>query len=79
LSWEALKKVNNKNPEEEIYLNPSNEDIKEVFRPIDEKIQNKYHLLNQDIFEQYICFKTLFAYKSTTDVVPKLIDACGWI
>lgn len=27
---EALKKVNNKNPEEEIYLNPSNEDIKEV-------------------------------------------------
>ena len=47
-------------------------DINEIFRPIDEKVENKYYLLNQEIFEQYIYVKTVFAHPSTKEAVPKL-------
>lgn len=69
---EALKYIHNEKSEEEIYVYSANEDINEIFRPIDEKVENKYYLLNQEIFEQYIYVKTLFAHPSTKEAVPKL-------
>jgi hypothetical protein len=69
---EALKNIQNEKSEEEIYVYSANENIKEIFRPIDEKVENKYYLFNQEIFEQYIYVKTLFSHASTKEAVPKL-------
>src|SRR5918994_5256592 len=41
---EALKNIQNEKSEEEIYVYSANENIKEIFRPIDEKVENKYYL-----------------------------------
>ena len=57
---------------EEIFGYQANENINELFKPIEDKLQNKYYLLKQDIFQQYISVKTLFAEDSTKEDAPKL-------
>jgi hypothetical protein len=69
---EALKKVNKDSSKQEIFGYRANENIDELFKPIEEKLQNKYYLLKQDIFQQYISVKTLFAEDSTKEDAPKL-------
>src|SRR5918994_813044 len=69
---EALKKVTKDISKEEIFGYQANENISELFKPIEEKLQNKYYLLKQDIFQQYIYVKTLFAEESTKEDASKL-------
>jgi hypothetical protein len=69
---EVIKKVNNEKSEVEIYGYSDKENINEIFRPIEEKLQNKYYLIKQEIFQQYIYVKTLFADESNREAAPKL-------
>jgi hypothetical protein len=54
---EALKKVTKDISKEEIFGYQANENISELFKPIEEKLQNKYYLLKQDIFNNIFMSK----------------------
>lgn len=69
---EALKKINNDDTKEEHYAYSAKEKFDEIIKPVEEKMENGYYLLRQDIFKEFINIQTLFFHESAKETVPKL-------